>query len=285
MSPTGTNKKNPTRYIHYQRKPYWVRVMAILLCARYFGNGEPNWALVSTKLLLFITVVNQLYRLDPPLYIGSGGYDYLRRWWKNFLERGSIADAPRSGRPHKINHEDACRAAAIVKAGKLVLEKQGGVLVIHRVHYTSIAEAVRQDAELQLIVNKLHVNHEQLLHAMHMADPGLVRRKIFFKHLFTPKQLAARQQFAGDCLRDWLFWPKPLGFLSWTTSFSLMSPHWLSTSSQSLMCLCGVTTPMCTSETCAPGSCGRVPALLFASLWLSPRTPPLQVQVDWCMWS
>lgn len=44
-----------------------------------------------------------------------------------------------------------------------------------------------------------------------MADPGLVRRKIFFKHLFTPTQLAARQQFAGDCLRYWLFWPKPLG--------------------------------------------------------------------------
>jgi hypothetical protein len=185
--------------------------MAILLCAKYFADGEPNWPLVSVHLLEFMAVYNAFFQPDPQLGVGSKGYKYLRDWWEHFIQRGSIADAPRSGRPHKISLDVARRAAAIVKAGKWVVEKRRGILVFHRVHYTSIGEAVRQNAQLAGLVQHLNINHHQLLHAMHMADPTLVRRKIFFKHLFTANELAARQQFAKDCLRYWLFWPRHLG--------------------------------------------------------------------------
>jgi hypothetical protein len=211
ISSTGTNKKKATRHIIYRRHPWFVRVLAILLCVKFFGDGEPTWHLVSAELLAFMEIYNAFFQPTPPLRIGSHDFQYLRNWWKHFKGQGSIEDMPRSGRPRIIHPDDARRAAAIVKRGKLVLENRRGSMVYHRVHYTSIGEAVRQNAELQDIVRRLNVNHHQLLHAMHMADPSLVRRKIFFKHLFTPKELAARQKFAFECLCYLMFWPRHLG--------------------------------------------------------------------------
>lgn len=182
-----------------------------MLCCKYCADGEPMWAVVHAQLILFIEVYNAYMRPKPSLHIGSSGYHYIKQWWSNFQEFGSLADAPRSGRPPKVSLDEARRAVAIVKKGKWVVEKRQGALVFRRVHYTSIGEAVRQNVELQNVVRRHNINHHQLLHAMHMADPTLVRRKIFFKHLFTPNELAARQQFALDCLRYWIFFPRHLG--------------------------------------------------------------------------
>lgn len=182
-----------------------------MLCCKHFADGEPMWAVVHAQLILFIEVYNAYMRPTPPLHIGSSGYDYIRKWWSNFQQFGSVADAPRSGRPPKVRPAEARRAAAIVKKGKWVVEKRLGALVFRRVHYTSIGEAVRQNVELQNLVSRLNINHHQLLRAMHLADATLVRRKIFFKHLFTPKELEARQRFALQCLQYWLLWPSHLG--------------------------------------------------------------------------
>jgi hypothetical protein len=211
VSPTETKKKKPSRHITYRRQPHFVRVLALLLCAKFFADGEPNWAVVHAQLYLFLECYNAYIQPKPPLYIGSKSHDYLKRWWNNFMHFGSVADAPRSGRPHKISLDGARRAAAIVKTGRWLVENRRGGVAFHRVHYTSIGEAVRLNVALQNFVQRHNINHHQLLHAMRMADPTLARRKIFFKHLFTAKELASRREFAMSCLRYWMFWPSQLG--------------------------------------------------------------------------
>jgi hypothetical protein len=48
---------------------------------------------------------------------------------------------------------------------------------------------------------------EQLLHAMHDADPSLVRRTLFFKHDFTVQELQQRVEYAKYCLKVDEEWP------------------------------------------------------------------------------
>lgn len=189
------------RPINYSRKELWVRVAGIIFCARCITATGVDWPQAATTLAAFVEHCNKSLPEDQQQCVSLHDYAYLRVWWQNFQEYGSVQDRHRVGRPRNINYLDALRAATIVKDGHLVSHKVKGKTVEHRVHYTSIAEAVRKNEELANMTRRLGMTPEQLLHAMHEADPDLVHRKIFFKHSFTTQELEQRMAFAKDCLQ------------------------------------------------------------------------------------
>lgn len=170
--------------------------MAIILCCQHLVNEVPNWHQVHVALIAQLEKEQEKVPEHKKIRILSHDTKYLQTWWQHFKERGSVADGDRSGRPYKISKEEALKASEIVKAGRLVAHNIRGKTVEHLVHYTSIAEAVREEPALQQLVTDKDITPEQLLHAMHIHDPDLVRRKIFFKHSFTPDQLEERLQYA-----------------------------------------------------------------------------------------
>lgn len=189
-----------TKRIRYSRKEIWVRVAGVLLCAVCLAGEQPDWAKAHVVLKAYVESCNKLLPEDQQQHIYSRDYNYLRTWWSHFIEGGSVYDADRSGRPTIIPDADALKAARLVKEGRWVEKKVKGKTVKHLVHYTSIAQAVRVNEELRSMVARLGVSPEQLLDAMHAVDPDLVRRKIFFKHSFTPEELEKRRLFAASCL-------------------------------------------------------------------------------------
>lgn len=179
-------------------------------------DNAPNWPQVHIVLKAYCEQRHKENPHEENVELRSHDYNYLKTWWRNFIQHGSVADADRSGRPHKISKEDALIASEIVKAGRLVTHTVKGKTVGHLVHYTSIAEAVKENATLQQLVQDRDITPEQLLHAMHFHDPDLVRRKIFFKHSFTAEQLSERVQYAKDrlqTLRTITFHPQHIIFI------------------------------------------------------------------------
>lgn len=170
--------------------------MAIILCCQLMVNEVPDWHQVHVALQGKLKECHRDHPDQEEVYILSNDTKYLQTWWQHFNKYGSVADGARSGRPYKISKEEALQASEIVKAGRLVTRKVHGKTVEHLVHYTSIAEAVREEPTLQQLVTDKDITPEQLLHAMHVHDPDLVRRRIFFKHSFTPDQLEERLQYA-----------------------------------------------------------------------------------------
>lgn len=177
-----------------------MRVAGIIICASCIVGALPDWPRAANTLAAYVEAVNQSKPEEERQSVSLHDYAYLRTWWDNFFKYGSVQDRPRAGRPRKLNPIEALRASAIVKAGKVVTDKVKGKTVEHIVHYTSIAEAVSENEELRNITQRLGMTPEQLLHAMHEADPDLVRRKIFFKHSFTAQELQQRITFAQTCL-------------------------------------------------------------------------------------
>lgn len=177
-----------------------MRVAGVLFCALCLVGEQPDWAKAHTALQAYIEARNKSLPEDQQQHIYSHDYNYLRTWWARFRLWGSVHDAARSGRPTIIPDADALKAASLVKEGRWVEKKVKGKTVKHLVHYTSISQAVRVNEELRNMVARLGVSPEQLLHAMHEVDPDLVRRKIFFKHSFTPDELGQRMRFATFCL-------------------------------------------------------------------------------------
>lgn len=188
-----------TKHIHYSRKATWVRVAGVLACAIFLAGITPNWHAALVALKEVIKEVNKQLPEDEQQFVGSYDTENLKRWWHHFLFKGSVADDDRPGRPHKVNTADALEAAQIIKDGKEVTHVHRGRTQVHRVHYTSIREAIRESPRLQDICSKYEISAEELLHAMHDADPSLVRRKMFFKHAFTPSELEQRMTFAAWC--------------------------------------------------------------------------------------
>jgi hypothetical protein len=188
-----------TKTIHYSRKALWVRVAGVLACAMFFTGIQPDWHAAHVALKGVVEQRNKNLPEEEHQWIGSHDTEYLKTWWDHFLTKGSVADDARAGRPHKVNTADAQEAAQIIKDGKEVAHVHRGKTQVHRVHYTSIREAIRESPRLQDICHKYNISAEELLNAMHQADPSLVRRKMFFKHAFTPSELEQRMQFASWC--------------------------------------------------------------------------------------
>jgi hypothetical protein len=174
----------------------------------FLGAGGPDFARAHHALEAHIKNTNKQLPDDQQQFIGSHDFNYclhyLRTWWGHF----TVEDAHRDGRARKCNKEEALEAAQLCKEGKLVEEKVKGQTVMHRVHFTSLTEAINENKRLREIMHKNDLLFaEQLLHAMHDADPSLVRRKLFFKHDFTVQELQQRVDYAKYCLGIDEEWP------------------------------------------------------------------------------
>lgn len=179
-----------------------------MLCFMFLGQAGPDFAKAHHALKGILDSLNQQLPEDEQQFIGSKDFNYLRTWWGHWIENGSVDDAHRSGRSRKCNEKEALEAAQICKEGKLVEEKVKGNTVQHRVHFTSLGEAIRESPRLKEIMNNNGLKFsDQLLHAMHDADPSLVRRKLFFKHSFTTQELQERVDYAKHCLGIQEGWP------------------------------------------------------------------------------
>lgn len=109
-----------------------------------------------------------------------------------------VAAACRSGRPTRVEDEDAARAAEIIKKGKHVQVEitvnNQGVLVGTTEYYRSVQQAYAENAEIRAIcARNNNCSCEQLLAAMHRVDPSLVRRALRIKHDLTAAQKLNRQ--------------------------------------------------------------------------------------------
>lgn len=185
------------------------RVACVLAIAASLVGGQPDFSAAHARMKQWCKDHNKDHPYEEILN-NNTDHDYLKRHWKNLHDNGSVFDAPRSGRPHKISEQDAVRAANLVKQGKWYKQTVGRKEYSYLRYYTSIAQAVRECAELAEICNKYNATPEQLLAAMHHYDPTLVRRKIFLKHSFTPMELDQRVTYAADLLRQFKANPQVL---------------------------------------------------------------------------
>jgi hypothetical protein len=167
----------------------------------FMGAAGPDFGRAQKALKEYIEKHNKTLPDDEQQFLNSHDHECLKTWWEHWIDNGSVADEARSGRPNKCNTADALEAAQICKDGKLVDVKEKGRKVQHRVHFTSLAEAIRERPRLGEIMANIGLKYpEQLLHAMHLAEPSLVRRKLFFKHSFTEQELQERMDYAKWCL-------------------------------------------------------------------------------------
>jgi len=124
----------------------------------------------------------------------------VQRWWEAFKAKGTVEDAPRSGRPPKIPDAAARQAATIISQGYTVQRALRQQLVTEHKYFSSVPEAVAHNATLQGILEQYHATPDQLLNALHRAAPELVHRKVIFRHQLTQAEKAKRQRVASQLL-------------------------------------------------------------------------------------
>jgi hypothetical protein len=126
---------------------------------------------------------------------------FATTWGTRVLLTGSVAEAPRSGRPRKISKANALRAAAILKKGipaNMVVTMEDGSQHMEETteHFVSMKQAYSINEDLQAICAQCRVTPEALLTAAMAADKDLTRRALGFKHGHTPESLQARRDSA-----------------------------------------------------------------------------------------
>lgn len=192
--------ERPVKKHEYQRKPVVFRVACILAIAATLIHGQPDWHAAHDSMKQWCEDYNKAHPYEQ-IFNRSHDHEYLKRYWENFHDDGSVFDAPRPGRRRKISREDALIAAGLVKQGKTTTKTVGRREMTYIRYYTSIAQAVRECPVLGQICHDYQATPEQLLAAMHYWDPTLVRRKVFLKHTFTPAELEERAAYAADMLQ------------------------------------------------------------------------------------
>lgn len=133
-------------------------------------------------------------------YMGGRPLDLLRRVWDPFFQHGLLGDAPRSGREPVFSREDGLKVSSKLKGGKPGYMIMGGQKVPRLVYYTSMAQAIREDPELQELQHKYKCTAAQMLAAAKHHDPDLVRRTVTYHPDFTAQQLADRSDKAAELL-------------------------------------------------------------------------------------
>jgi hypothetical protein len=181
------------------RKPLAFRIACVLACAAVVLEGQPNWKAANAEMKRWLKDHNEGLPEAEQITL-SRGYDYMKTYWANFKEYGSVADPPRATKKLKIPRHLALRAANLVKQGMWVTTRIRGKDFQYVSYYTSILQACEKCPELNQIMLQHGVTHAQLLEAMHQADPALVYRKVFFKHTLTPSELEQREAFASNML-------------------------------------------------------------------------------------
>ena len=120
--------------------------------------------------------------------------EYAAEWEKHLLATGGCADSARSGRPPKVSHDEAARAAALLIDGVTtrVLTPDGQIIQT-RYGFTSFAEARCEIPELQQLMEARDCTADQLLAAMKKARPDLVYALQRVKIALSPDNIANRQ--------------------------------------------------------------------------------------------
>jgi hypothetical protein len=116
---------------------------------------------------------------------------FIKAQYNKFKERGSVLD--NYGRKRKtpeqgVEDELALRAAKILKAGyrgwqEIPSSKKNEKLMVVPVHqfWGSVREAVQQSWKMSQLLLEAGITPKALLLRMKKADPGLVRRTIYYK--------------------------------------------------------------------------------------------------------
>lgn len=170
------------------RKPLPVRVGAVKAAAKADTDGEVDWALAVA---IFKKIEGGIYGHA----VSSHHADFLKHCWHRFTTTGSVADAPRSGRPPLIPDEEAARAAELVKQGRWVWRQPKSQGVREQVLFRSIAQAIRELPELATLCHQYGVTSSQLRCAMERADPDLTLHTLHLKYAHSAEQLEERQGF------------------------------------------------------------------------------------------
>jgi hypothetical protein len=102
---------------------------------------------------------------------------------------GSLADAARPGRPHKVDDKTAAKAAQLLKAGYKDEEGQ-------RHHFNSMAQALAMSDKLAAILEAAHCSPRTLHVSMQDADPHLKYGLQEHKFVLDEMVKRARQQLA-----------------------------------------------------------------------------------------
>jgi hypothetical protein len=128
---------------------------------------------------------------------------FAKTWGTGVLLTGSVASAPRSGRPRKVSKANALRAAAILKKGtptNMVVTMEDGSQHMEETteYFVSMKQAYSMSEDLQAICAQCRVTPEALLTAAMHADKDLTRRTLGFKHGHTPESLQARRAAARE---------------------------------------------------------------------------------------
>ena len=171
------------------KKPIKLRSDA-QVCYAQAGNAPKNRAVAA--------------RLFEELHPGAVDRPdkFVGKWGDRFNEKGTVQDAPRSGRPPKVTPDDAQRAAELFKAGRQPEQrgKPGSPLDKWR----SVKQACDECAELQEIrVRSGECKHRTLLAAMKRVDRHLGVRTVRFKPKISAINRSKRLAQSKWNLRKW----------------------------------------------------------------------------------
>lgn len=187
-------------------KPMWMRFLAIAICVQCITcaqAGTVNWVQAEHT---FNEQYEQWHKVFPKLsqsaYSSHNLKQFMETWFNRFREGDEgCKNIPGSGRPRLIPLDVAKTAAELVRKGKLVQFHKNGRDWSKIVFYPTIHAAVGDLPELQKILHDYDCSPEQLLGAMHAADPELVRRSITFKRALTIAEKAARVEACEQLLQ------------------------------------------------------------------------------------
>lgn len=176
-------------------KPLAYRTAAVIAVSQHYNDGKPDC----------VKAVKTFSTLEKGIYargMSSHVKQFLERMWNSFMTTGSVADAPRSGRPSKIPLNVALRAAELVKAGKWVWVKPKSQGIKRQVCFTSISQAIKELQELQDIITKYNATDEQLRKRMLKADDDLKFITLHMKYDHTAAEMQLREAFCKQQLED-----------------------------------------------------------------------------------
>lgn len=176
-------------------KPWQVRRDAVIACSKAYSHGKVNY----DQAYRYLHAINEG---ECASSLAGHAREFLRRTWEKFYQHGSMEDAHRSGRPHKVPPAVAVEAAELLMEGTWYTVVTKGKRYQEKMGYTSIHDACSQLARLREIMAAHNVDEKGLLHAMQQQVPELTRHAVYFKREFTAEQLAGRLSLAAQLLQS-----------------------------------------------------------------------------------
>jgi hypothetical protein len=120
---------------------------------------------------------------------------FLERWSNNWSNHTSVADAPRTGRTPKINHEKGIFYAAVFKGGEQQPPDAEG-RPQPPIFYTSIQDAIARNSVLKEALVIHRCSPLTLFRAIMAADESICLRKIVYKTAFQEQDVQERVRLA-----------------------------------------------------------------------------------------